>query len=151
AARRFAAARFPSVRGSTRARRREPARSCVYPRPTHYRRQPCNSPTDVERDLLREYRRATGHPAGGGELPREVVWRQGRGRTLPGECFGPFRLAQGFEQANALSVGIEAVDVVQDEGLMTVLVSLEVNAKGGSLAADPADLSPQRLADTAAL
>src|SRR5262249_34562449 len=68
-----------------------------------------------------------------------------------GERFGACRLTEGLEQANALAVGIEAVDIVQDDGLMAVLVSLEVNAKGGGLAADPADVSAQRLADTAAL
>src|SRR5207253_2457955 len=54
------------------------------------------------------------------------------------------------EPACRLAVGIEAVDVVQDDGLIAVLVSLEVDAKGGGLAADPADFSAQRLADTAA-
>src|SRR5439155_21624956 len=42
------------------------------------------------------------------------------------------------------------IDVVQDDGFMPVLVSLEINTKRSGLAADPADLASQRLADRAA-
>src|SRR5262249_36287017 len=91
------------------------------------------------------------YPAAGGELPRDVVSLQGRSRALPRERFGHFRLAHGLEQADALAVRIEAVDVVQDDGLIAVLVSLKINPKRCGLAADPADLSAQRLADTTAL
>jgi hypothetical protein len=41
--------------------------------------------------------------------------------------------------------------VVVDDGLIAVLVSLEVDAKGGGLAAYPTDLSSQGLADTTTL
>jgi hypothetical protein len=69
---------------------------------------------------------------------------------LPRERLGPFCLAQRLEEADALAIRIEAVDVVQDDGLMAVLVGLKVNAKRGSLASDPADLVPQPLTDGSA-
>jgi hypothetical protein len=47
---------------------------------------------------------------------------------VPTERFRLFRLAQGFEQANAAAVGIEAVDVVEDEGLMPMPPSELFNA-----------------------
>jgi hypothetical protein len=58
---------------------------------------------------------------------------------------------KGFEQANAVAVGVQAVDVVEHQRLIAVLVGFQVDAKGGGLAADPADLAAQRLADAAGL
>src|SRR5229473_5736452 len=89
--------------------------------------------------------------AGRGELSGDAALTQGRSCRLPGYGFRSFRLAQSLEQANPQTVGIETVDIVQHDGLIPVLISLQVNTKGGSLAADPADLASQRLAHQAAL
>src|SRR5712692_4857660 len=89
--------------------------------------------------------------AGSGELSGDTALAQGRSRRLPGYRLGPFRLAQSFEETNPQAVSIETVDVVQHDGLIPVLVSLQVNTKGSGLAADPTDLAPQRLAHQAAL
>src|SRR5216683_6493165 len=62
--------------------------------------------------------------AGRGELSGDAALSQGRSRRLPGYGFRSFRLAQGLEQANPQTVGIEIVDIVQDDGFMSVLVSL---------------------------
>src|SRR5229473_6062838 len=90
------------------------------------------------------------YSTGGSELPRDAATLQGRGITLPRQRFRSLRLAECFEQANAGAVGIQAVDVVQDNWLMPVLVGFEVDAKGGGLAADPANRAAQRLADAVA-
>src|SRR5713101_2825180 len=68
--------------------------------------------------------------AGGGELSGDTALAQGRSRRLPGYRLGPFRLAQSFEETNPQAVSIETVDVVQRDGLIPVLVSLQVNTKG---------------------
>src|ERR1700687_3955558 len=65
------------------------------------------------------------HPTGGSELSRDTAALQGRGIALPEQRFRPFRLTEGLEQANAATVGIQTVDVIQDDWLMPVLVSLE--------------------------
>src|SRR6266550_5314365 len=62
--------------------------------------------------------------AGRGELSRDAALTQGWSCRLPGYGFRSFRLAQGLEQANPQTVGIETVDIVQDDGLVPVLVSL---------------------------
>src|SRR5260370_39789139 len=62
--------------------------------------------------------------AGRGELSGDAALTQGRSCRLPGYGFRSFRLAQGLEQANPQTVGIETVDIVQDDGLVPVLVSL---------------------------
>src|SRR6266581_426111 len=62
--------------------------------------------------------------AGGGELSGDAALSQGRSCRLPGYGFRLFRLAQGLEQANPQTVGIETVDIVQDDGFVPVLVSL---------------------------
>jgi hypothetical protein len=73
------------------------------------------------------------HAAGGGELARDATALQGRGIALPRQRFCPFRLTERFEQTNAAAVGIQAIDVTQNEWLVPVLVSLEVNTKGVAL------------------
>src|SRR5882672_3145828 len=85
--------------------------------------------------------------AGRGELSGDAALTQSRSCRLPGYGFRSFRLAQSFEETNPQPVSIETVDVVQDDGFVPVLVSLQVNTKGSGLAADPANLVSQGLTD----
>src|SRR6266478_4666848 len=62
--------------------------------------------------------------AGRGELSGDAALTQGWSCRLPGYGFRSFRLAQSLEQANPQTVGIESVDIVQNDGFVPVLVSL---------------------------
>jgi hypothetical protein len=59
-------------------------------------------------------------------------------------------LAQGLQEPDAAAVAIEAIDVVEDQGLMAVGVGFEVDAQGRSLATEPAGARAEGLADAAA-
>src|SRR5216683_2220525 len=65
-----------------------------------------------------------GHSAGGGKSARDALAMQDTGGCVPTERFGLLRLGHALEQANAATVGIKAVDVVEDEGLMPMFVGL---------------------------
>ena len=67
------------------------------------------------------------HAARGGKLPRDVAAHQSGRLAQPAQRFGRFRLAQGLEQADAVAVGVQAVDVVEDDGQMPVSVPSEVS------------------------
>src|SRR5713226_3917061 len=90
-----------------------------------------------------------GHSAGGGKSARDALAMQDTGGRVPTERFGLLRLGHALEQSYAAAVGIKAVDVVEDEGLMPMFVGLEIDTQWSGLAADPADLAAQGLADTA--
>src|SRR5262249_10084758 len=51
----------------------------------------------------------------------------------------------------AAAVGIEAIDVVEDQRLVAIGIGFEVNAQRRGLAAEPAGAGVQRLAEAAAL
>ena len=59
--------------------------------------------------------------------------------TARGHALDLVGLAECFEQADAAAVPVEAIHIVQDYRLVAVLVGLQVNAKGGSIAIDPAN------------
>lgn len=52
----------------------------------------------------------------------------------PAQGLGLFGLAERFKQADAVAVGIQAIDVVQHHRDMPVLVSQEVNTQRSSSA-----------------
>src|SRR5260370_9270003 len=77
------------------------------------------------------------HSAGRGELTRDATPLQGRGIAQPGQRFRPLCLRKRFKQADTASVGIQAIDVIEDKRLVPVLAGLEVNAKRGGLSGAP--------------
>jgi hypothetical protein len=107
-----------------------------------------SSHVGVERLPVVAYQR---QPTGGGELSWDALAVQDRRGRVPAQGLGSFGLAEGLEQADAAAVGVQAIDIVEYQGLVAVLVGLEVDAQRGGLAAEPADLAAQRLADAAAL
>ena len=70
---------------------------------------------------------------------------------MPGHGLFLFSLAQALEQANTAAVGVEGIDVVDDDELVAVLVELEVHPERGGVALDPARLAVQDGPDGAAL
>src|SRR6266851_6605609 len=91
------------------------------------------------------------YPAGGGELRGHTPTLQDRRRRVPIQGLPRFGLTQGLQEANAAAIGIQAIDIIEYEWLMAMFVSLHVNAQGRGLAADPADVAVQRLANAATL
>ena len=70
---------------------------------------------------------------------------------MPGHGFLLLGLAQAFEQAHAAAVGVEGIDVVDDDELVAVPVELDVHAERRGVALDPARLAVQRRPHRAAL
>ena len=70
---------------------------------------------------------------------------------MPGHGFLVLGLAQAFEQADAAAVGIEGIDVVDDDELVAVPVELDVHAERRGVALDPARLAVERRPHRAAL
>ena len=70
---------------------------------------------------------------------------------MPGHGFLLLGLAQAFEQADAAAVGVEGIDVVDDDELVAVPVELDVHAERRGVALDPARLAVQRGPHRAAL
>ena len=60
-------------------------------------------------------------------------------------------LAQAFEQPHPAAIGVEGIDVVDDDELVAVPVELDVHAKRGGVALDPARLAVQHRPDRPAL
>ena len=71
-----------------------------------------------------------------------------RGVGMPGHGFLLLGLAQAFEQADAAAVGIEGIDVVDDDELVAMPVELGVHAERGGVALDPAAAWPSSAART---
>ncbi len=90
-------------------------------------------------------------PAFGGELPRDALPLQAAGIRMSGHGFFLLGLAQALEQANAAAVGVEGIDVVDDDELVAVPVELEIHAERSGIALDPARLAVQVGPDGAAL
>ena len=70
---------------------------------------------------------------------------------MPGHGFFLLGLAQALEQANPAAVGVEGIDVVDDDELVAVPVELDVHAERGGVALDPARLAVEDGPDGAAL
>ena len=90
------------------------------------------------------------HPALGRELPGDALPLQAARVGVPGHGLGLLGLAQALEQADAAAVGVEGVDVVDDDELIPVPVELGVHAERRGVALDPAALAVERGADGAA-
>ena len=90
-------------------------------------------------------------PASGGELPRDALPLQAAGVGMPGHGFLLLGLAQALEQADAAAVGVEGIDVVDDDELVAVPVELDVHAERRGVALDPARLAVQHRPHRAAL
>jgi hypothetical protein len=76
-----------------------------------------------------------------------VTRRRGR---LPGYVLERVRLAEGFEQADTVAITIQAIEVIEHNRLVTVLVGQKIDAKGGSIAVNPAHLACECTAKTLA-
>lgn len=87
-----------------------------------------------------------GDPAGRRKTRRYLQARARRYLRMPGHAFDGIGLAQRFEQTDALAIPIEAIDIVEHQGLVTVFVCQKVNAKSGSMAIDPANSAAHRSA-----
>ena len=72
-------------------------------------------------------------PALGGELPRDALPLQAPGVGVPGHGLGLLGLAQALEQPHAAPVGVEGIDVVDDDELVAVSVELTYMPKGVAL------------------
>ena len=57
---------------------------------------------------------------------------------------------RGFREANAVALGVPAVDVVEDDGPMAMAPERAIEAKDREVAFEPAGLTGQGLADDAA-
>ena len=77
-------------------------------------------------------------PAPGRELPGNALPLQAPRVGMPGHSLFLLGLAEALEQADAAAVGVEGIDVVDDDELVAVPVQLDVHAKGGGVALDPA-------------
>jgi hypothetical protein len=60
---------------------------------------------------------------------------------VPGHGLFLFGLAEALEQPHTGSIGVQGIDVVDDDELVAVPVELGVHAKGGGVALDPARLA----------
>ena len=70
---------------------------------------------------------------------------------MPGHRLFLFGLAQALEQAHAATVGIEGIDVVDDDEVVAMPVELRVHAERGGVALDPAGFAVQYRPHRAAL
>ena len=70
---------------------------------------------------------------------------------MPGHGLLLLGLAQALEQPHAAPVGVEGVDVVDDDELVAMPVELGVHAEGGGVALDPAGLAVEHGPHRAAL
>ena len=90
-------------------------------------------------------------PALGGELPRDALPLQAPRVGVPGHGLFLLGLAEALEQPDAAAVGVEGVDVVDDDELVAVPVELDVHAERGGVALDPARLAVEHRPHRAAL
>ena len=74
-----------------------------------------------------------------------------RGVGVPGHGLLLLGLAQALEQPHPAAVGVEGIDVVDDDELVAVAVELDVHAERGGVALDPARLAVEDGPDGAAL
>ena len=70
---------------------------------------------------------------------------------MPGHGLLLLGLAQALEQPHAAAIGIEGIDVVDDDELIAMPVELDVHAEGGGVALDPAGLAVEHGPHGAAL
>ena len=87
----------------------------------------------------------------GGELPRNPLPLQAPRIRVPGDGFCLLGLAQAFQQPHPAAVGIEGIDVVDDDELVAVPVECDVHAKRRRVALDPACLAVEHGPHRAAL
>ena len=72
----------------------------------------------------------------------DVLTLEAPGIGVPGHGLFLFGLAEALEQPHTGAIGVERIDVVDDdEKLIAVPVELGVHAKGGGVALDPAGLA----------
>ena len=83
-------------------------------------------------------------PALGGELPRDALPLQASGVRMPGHGFLLLGLAQALEQANPAAIGVQGIDVVDDDEFVAMPVELGVHAERRGVALDPAPAAGER-------
>ncbi|MFT5525290.1 MAG: hypothetical protein ACI9HK_003257 [Pirellulaceae bacterium] len=105
--------------------------------------------------LVRIMRRAViandAHARGRTKLCRNIVSLQSCCGRVPNHLFDWIGLAKAFKKPARRLVGIQRIDVINDDVLVTVLVQLRVHPKGSRIALDPTSPFPNGLTDGLAL
>src|SRR6516165_10025720 len=89
------------------------------------------------------------HAAGGGELLRDLVAQQAWRIGMPTDPLDRLALGQAFEQSYSVSAGIQAVQIVQDDGLVAMTPQRAVEAENRGVTIAPTDGAREGLVDDA--